>query len=73
MRDLTPVNERFDQEFAIGSPLYEAVAQLAETREESIDSFNHRTMKDIFDLAQQTYGQEQLPEFWNNWRDLEDE
>jgi len=71
MKDLTPINEKFDPQFAIGTPLYEAVAQLADLREESIEAMNHRDMKEIFDLAVETYG-ENLPEFWQNWRSWND-
>ncbi len=66
MSQFSPLDEKFDPEFAKGTPLYEAVAQLADSTDRSVESMQNLTMGEIYEMARNIYG-EALPEFWRNW------
>ncbi|TWT39395.1 hypothetical protein [Blastopirellula retiformator] len=66
MWEKQPNDDRFDLKFAQGTPLYDAVAEVAARVDRSLPSMEELTMGEIYHLALQEYG-EQLPEFWVRW------
>ncbi|UUO07640.1 hypothetical protein M4951_04870 [Blastopirellula sp. J2-11] len=66
MGEKQPNDDHFDLQFAAGTPLYDAVAELAEKLQRPLPAMEELTMGQIFALAKQQYG-DHLPEFWVRW------
>ncbi|PQO26285.1 hypothetical protein [Blastopirellula marina] len=66
MWEKQPNDEHFDLKFAKGTPLHDAVAELAAKADRTFESMEELTMGQIFALAKHEYGQ-LLPEFWVRW------
>lgn len=66
MWEKQPNDERFDLQFAKGTPLHDAVAELAAKTHRPLESMEELTMGEIYKLAKAEYG-DLLPEFWVRW------
>lgn len=67
----SPQEERFDRRTA-GKPYLAAVQELCAHAGKSLEQMEQLSLNEIFELAEATYG-ENLPSFWQTWRDWHDD
>ena len=68
---MNPNNDIFEVEDYEGTPLLQAIYQLAEETDRTIAEFETLTMGQIVDLAKLQYPHD-LPEIWQIWIDWND-
>ncbi|MGY8768126.1 MAG: hypothetical protein ACKVH8_06825 [Pirellulales bacterium] len=66
MLEKLPNEDNFDANFAKGTPLLDAVQELCDQTNHTLEEMERKSMGEIYRMAAAHYG-EDLSSFWKNW------